>query len=471
MRKVPKRAFIFYSFFTIVIMILLGSIMNQLIVNNVELAATVDQLTETTWILIFFATFLLLILIFFLNYNTYEKYIKPIRNVSVVAKKLADGKYNARTYEAYYDDARMLASSINLLARNLQEMSIKTEIQNSHIAAVIDNMNSGLMLINEKGYIQLINRAFLHDFEGDSSDYIGYLYYDALSYEEIQSVVKDVFMLEETVQKTLIISSGIEQKYLAISGAPIFNNQKWKGVVLVFHNITEHKKLEEMRKDFVANVSHELKTPITSIKGFAETLLGGAKDDPEALTQFLQIINKESERMQNLIQDLLELSKLEKEDYQLKLEDINLKNLVEDVKCFVQYTAEEKNIHLEMELDQSYPIRVEPSKITQLLLNLVMNAIHYTKEGGRVKLTAKDTDEYVKISIEDTGIGIPKEELPRIFERFYRVDKARSRNSGGTGLGLAIVKHIVEAHGGKIEVESQLGKGTTFHIYLQNKIS
>jgi two-component system, OmpR family, phosphate regulon sensor histidine kinase PhoR len=478
MRNTSKGTFLAYALFVLVAMLLLGFLLVQVTTKYVNMAVeqslleeSLSLLTKNIWLLVGLAFCLMLIPIFMISYQVFEKYIKPIRSVTKVSQKLAKGQYNARTYETYYGESANLSSAINLLARNLQEMQIHNETQNDRLKAVIDNMNSGLMLVNEKGYIQLINRAFLEQFNGEISKYIGFLYYEVLPYEEVHDIVKDVFMVEEHVERTVVVSTGIERQFFSISGAPIFNHgNSLKGAVLVFHNITELKKLEEMRKDFVANVSHELKTPITSIRGFTETLLDGAMEDPAALQQFLSIINKESSRMQHLIEDLLQLSKLEKADLQLFSEKIKIEELVDGVISIVRHSLDEKDIELEVYIEPYLFIYADQARMIQLLINLVTNAIRYTPRKGKVTIQATNVDsEEVKISVADTGIGIPSEELPRVFERFYRVDKARSRDSGGTGLGLAIVKHIVEAHQGRITVDSEVNKGTRFNVYLKIK--
>lgn len=433
---------------------------------------SVTGMTANIWLFISVVLLMVLIVIFIIGYHFMDKYVRPIRSASQVARQLAEGNYNARTYETQYGETGQLTNSINLLARNLYEMNLQREIQNDRLMAVVENMDSGLILINEKGYIQLVNRAFLNTFKGESSSYLGYLYYEALSYEDVHDTVRDVFMFEKNIQKTMVVSLDIERRFFMISGAPIFNHSKeWKGVVLVFHDITDLKRLEEMRKDFVANVSHELKTPITSIKGFAETLLGGAQEDPEVREQFLSIIYKESGRLQLLISDLLELSKLEKEDLQLNIQKVTIRSLIDDVLSLVRHSAEEKEIEINVDVDPDLKLEVDSSRFTQLLLNLVTNAIHYTPEGEHIYINMDEHENDIKLTVRDTGIGIPSEHLPRIFERFYRVDKARSRNSGGTGLGLAIVKHIVEAHNGKIEVESEVNKGTTFSVILPKEFT
>lgn len=275
-------------------------------------------------------------------------------------------------------------------------------------------------------------------------------------------------MTEHKAKKQMHLPIGIERRYFEVYGVPILGtNEEWKGILLVFHDITEIKKLEQVRKDFVANVSHELKTPVTSIKGFTETLLDGAKEDKETLEHFLRIILEESDRLQSLILDLLELSKIEQQGYTLAIRDVNMSQLLEEMLPILCQKAEEKEIELILEpLEKEITIDGDYYRLKQIFINLISNAISYSLQGGRVTISMKEGLNSVAVSISDTGIGIAQEEIPRIFERFYRVDKARSRNSGGTGLGLAIVKHLVEAHKGKISVESKLGKGTTFTIEL-----
>ncbi|MGD6943493.1 two-component system histidine kinase PnpS [Cytobacillus gottheilii] len=397
-----------------------------------------------------------------------SNYTQPIESATKVAIELAKGNYRARTYEDPLNETSMLSNSINILARNLQEMVKSQEIQQDRIETLIENMGSGLVLIDSKGYINLINRSYKEIFEAKSSFYLHKLYYDVMNNNELTSMVEEVFMTEHKVRKQLMIPVGIERKHFDVSGVPIIGtNNVWKGVLLVFHDITELKKLEQMRKDFVANVSHELKTPITSIKGFSETLLDGAMEDKQALTDFLKIILQESDRLQSLIQDLLDLSKIEQQGFSLSKEIFDIQVMMKEVLAIMHGKLEEKDISLFFERQEAAVLMEgDPSRLKQVIINLLSNAISYTPQGGRVSLSVSEGPKKVHVKVQDTGIGIDQEEIPRIFERFYRVDKARSRNSGGTGLGLAIVKHIVEAHKGKISVTSDVGEGTAFHIEL-----
>ncbi|MFZ0368740.1 MAG: ATP-binding protein [Halobacillus sp.] len=433
---------------------------------------SLTNITKNIWLLIGVTLFLGLLVIFVIGFNVFSKYIRPIRSAANVATELARGNYKARTYEGHFGEAGQLSRSINILARNLQEMTSTQGMQENQLEAVINNMGNGLVLIDEKGYILLVNRAFLETFKGEPAEYISYLYHDAIPYTAIHETVKKIYMFEETVSETFVLPVKIDRKHLEVTGAPIFSeDRKWKGVVLVFHDISELKQLEQMRKDFVANVSHELKTPITSIRGFSETLLDGAMKDEAMLEQFLHIILKESGRLQSLIQDLLELSKLEREDFNLNIEQVTIQRLLSDLLPIVQQHADQKEVHLTTEVEGNTIIEGDSSRLKQVFMNLLTNAINYTKVDGNVSLTFKDFDDRVLVSVADNGVGIPQEEVSRIFERFYRVDKARSRNSGGTGLGLAIVKHIVEAHHGNVHVDSVVDEGTTFHVEIPKQFT
>jgi len=240
-----------------------------------------------------------------------------------------------------------------------------------------------------------------------------------------------------------------------------------RGAIAVFHDITRLKELEIIRQDFVANVSHELRTPLTTIKGYAETLLEGALKE-EVAFQFVQVIKRHTDRLTKIVEDLLMLSKIESKEFQLKIEFISLPDFINDVIDFVKEAAEKKEISIsQSKITSSQAVGADRNYLEQIFINLLDNAIKYTHEGGKVTISAIEKDKReIQFSIEDDGMGIPREDIPRIFERFYRVDKGRSQELGGTGLGLSIVKHLVQAHGGRVWVESQLGEGSTFYFTL-----
>src|SRR5690606_21143914 len=264
-----------------------------------------------------------------------------------------------------------------------------------------------------------------------------------------------------------------EERTLEVNLVPMLQvEQEWAGLVIVLHDITAIRRLERVRSEFVANVSHELKTPVAAVKGFAETLLAGAMNDETIAKQFLQIIYDESERLNRLIGDILELSKIESKRVPLQFSPVHLNSLFSKTIEMMRTEAEKKSIELEFQAGEELYIEADEDRLGQIIINLLSNGINYTPEGGKVKVNVISPQgdgegaERIRIIISDTGIGIPKKDLPRIFERFYRVDKARSRSSGGTGLGLSIVKHLVELHRGTIRVESDLGIGSRFIIEL-----
>ncbi|KON86780.1 alkaline phosphatase [Sporosarcina globispora] len=435
--------------------------------------AEFEKAYQQIWWILIISLGLSLFVIILLGSRITAQYTKPIESATKVAIELTKGNYRARTYEDEEDETGMLSKSINVLARNLQEMVKSQEMQQDRLGALIENMGSGLILIDSRGYINLMNRPYKEVFNVIPSEYLYRLYYEVIEHKGITEMVEEIFMTEQKVKKQLIIPVNIERRYFEVYGVPIIGtNDEWKGILLVFHDITELKKLEQMRKDFVANVSHELKTPITSIKGFSETLLDGAMENKQALTDFLSIILKESDRLQSLIQELLDLSKIEKQGFSLSIQQLDLTDVLEDVMAIMKGKAAEKDIVFEYQRDEK-PVNIEGDvhRLKQVFINIISNAISYTRNQGVIYISVTKAGSTVFTEIRDTGIGIEASEIPRIFERFYRVDKARSRNSGGTGLGLAIVKHLVEAHKGSISVKSEVGKGTTFIIELPKMIN
>ncbi|MCM3619417.1 cell wall metabolism sensor histidine kinase WalK [Sutcliffiella horikoshii] len=432
---------------------------------------SLQRVNQQIWGLLIASLGAAFVVILLLGVRITSQYTRPIESATKVAMELAKGNYKARTFEEHVDETGMLSQSINILARNLQDMTKAQEMQQDRLRTLIESMGSGLILIDGRGYVNLINRAYKETFDADSSEYLYRLYYEAIEHKEVVSLIEEIFMTEVNVRKQLLLPLKIERRHFEVYGAPIIGiNDEWKGIVLVFHDISELKKLEQMRKDFVANVSHELKTPITSIKGFSETLLDGAMNDKDTLEYFLSIILKESDRLQSLIEDLLDLSKIEKQGFKLNPEYFEINGILEEIFVILKRKAKEKEIELLLNRPpKDLFLFADASRVKQVFINLINNAIAYTPAGGEVKVNVEEVDGEIVIVVSDTGVGMEQEEIPRIFERFYRVDKARSRNSGGTGLGLAIVKHIVEAHHGSISVKSKLDNGTTFTVKLSKE--
>lgn len=434
----------------------------------VRLGVPMDELDDVyrnIWALLFVSFLVAFVVILILTSRLTNQMIKPIEDARRVANELAKGNFSARTYEGTNFETGELNRSINVLAKNLMQITRTYESQQERLETLIENMGSGLILINDTGDISLVNHSCDAIFQEETAKWHGSLYYQVIKNKKINTFIQKVFLTEERKRKQISLASGIYMHHYDVHGAPILaSDGDLKGIVLVFHDITELKKLEKARKDFVANVSHELKTPVTSLKGFTETLLEGAVNDDELRLKFLRIIANESDRLETLIFELLELSRIEGDAFSLNWQTVDIEPLIEEVFDMLGEKASAKQMTIEKKITGSPILAGEGARIKQILINLINNAIVYTHEGGTITVRVKEQAEQVVLEVEDTGIGLSKKEIPRIFERFYRVDRARSRNSGGTGLGLAIVKHLAEAHRAKLSVDSEPGKGTTFRI-------
>jgi len=283
----------------------------------------------------------------------------------------------------------------------------------------------------------------------------------------VEEMVERIIKGKQHLATEEIVINTPEEKILKVNGVPIMSNNRLEGAILVFHDITELRRLEKIRQDFVANVSHELRTPISSIKGYAETLLEGALEDKANAKEFISIIYQDSNRLASLINDLLDLSKIESGKLKMSFAALDSVLLIKKAVMVIDSQAKAKSIKLKIDISQNLPkIKADETRFSQVMINLLDNAIKYSSEGGTTSIFAKVVENVLQIDISDTGIGISENDLPRIFERFYRVDKARSRELGGTGLGLSIVKHIVSSHGGQVWVKSELGLGSTFSFTI-----
>jgi two-component system phosphate regulon sensor histidine kinase PhoR len=331
--------------------------------------------------------------------------------------------------------------------------------------ALLDSMADGLLLLDGGGHIQLANRAFTKLF-GLETDLRSRTIIEALRLHELAGLVDSLTAETPELEHDLRLSAPNE-RWLQVSAAAIFSaGGTRQGTILVFHDLTRLKQLESARKDFVANVSHELRTPLSLIKGYVETLLDGARDNPEVAVKFLQTIDRNAERLKLLIEDLLTISELESGRVTLNLQGVALVPLAEKVFGDLKTRAIARNVTLLNQIP-NVTVRADPDRLEQVLSNLVDNAIKYGRAGGLVTASGRMLDDgHLEVIVQDDGPGIPGEALERVFERFYRVDKARSREQGGTGLGLSIVKHIVQSHGGKVWAKSAPGQGCSFCFTL-----
>jgi two-component system phosphate regulon sensor histidine kinase PhoR len=436
------------------------------VVGVIQISINLDEVNaslEKVWISLTGGLVIAYLLAGFASSRIASGVTRPIEEITQVAVDIAQKRFHRRVNEEGKDEIGRLGRAINRMAESLQFQLETIRKNERRLKSVIESMESGLLLINSRGRISIANRAFERMFGIPAHDLIG-LPYERLSCpSELAPLVTECAEKQMRIRKELHLHEP-EERILEANLAPMWVEPHGVGVVAVFHDLTAIRRLEQMRRDFVANVSHELKTPVTSIRGFAETLLDGAMEEHETCKEFLQIILKESIRLQRLVSDLLDLSQIESKQFRLKLENHDVERLVHPVVKTLEDQIRGKQLALAVEIPENFVVQVDADRFQQILLNLLANAMNYTPAGGKITLRVEKVENHWRLIVADTGIGIPKEDLPRIFERFYRVDKARSRDSGGTGLGLAIVKHLVEVHHGKIQVESTLGKGTCFTL-------
>jgi two-component system phosphate regulon sensor histidine kinase PhoR len=334
------------------------------------------------------------------------------------------------------------------------------------LGAIAGEMQAGVLALGAKGAVLYANPFFLKSFPVEGG----------VEGRTVREIIDDPALLK-AVERLLRGRQGRAEEIELSERGALFKvrmvplemvGKGGRSLLLFLHDITEEKKVETIKKDFVANVSHELRTPLASIKGYAETLLDGAMEERETLMEFLRVIDRHATRMSRLIDDLLVLSRLESHELPMVMSQVDLKELVSGVvKGFEKQARDKKGIAIAVSIPEGLPKALgDRDRLEQVVVNLLDNAIKYTTSGGGVSVSASSEDDRVRVEVRDTGIGIPEGDLPRIFERFYRVDKARSRELGGTGLGLAIVKHIIQGHGGRLHVESAPGKGSAFSFVV-----
>jgi len=399
----------------------------------------------------------------------------PIEKMTRVANQITNMNYRARVTIPSRDEIGQLGHAINKMSESLQFQMHQIQEDESRLKSVLENMTSGVVMIDRDGKIVLLNRSAEEQLGFAAAELLGQTYTHAKTHQELTRMVAECFQRREPLRGEVVFHYP-EERTFDIHLVPMtVANDEYAGILIVLHDITAIRRLERMRSEFVANVSHELKTPIAAVKGFAETLLGGAASDPETSKAFLQIIYDESERLNRLIGDILDLSKIESKRVPLQYSPVEMKSFVERIFHMMATEAGKKRIELEAVVNSDVYIEADEDRLQQIFINLLANGITYSHDEGRVRVLVEPLpadperpDEYerVRITVQDYGVGIPKKDLPRIFERFYRVDKARTRLSGGTGLGLSIVKHLVELHKGSIRVESTLGMGTKFIVEL-----
>jgi len=382
-------------------------------------------------------------------------------NLVAVAEKLESGDFSHRVELPSEPELARIGKFLNQVAMEAETRIDALETERSHLRSVVSSMGEGVLVTDSAGFVWLANSAFNEIFEirGETS---------RRSPLELTHQIQ----LEDLIVSTLMSGSGSTSeiqlqghpnRHVALASTPLGEGL---GAVVVARDTTDLVRLTQVRRDFIANISHELKTPLAAIRGYTETLRDGAMEEPESSHRFLGRILQQCSRLQTLLEDLLTLSRLENLEGQVEPQPVDLKSVLDDCLETLAPQIGEKQINLEVNVKPLPDQTGDPEALRRLFINLLENAIKYNHSEGRVTVQLSPKDRHVILQVDDTGIGIPSTSIDRVFERFYRVDKGRSRDEGGTGLGLAIVKHVAQLHGGRVEVESHLGKGSTFQVYL-----
>jgi two-component system phosphate regulon sensor histidine kinase PhoR len=392
-------------------------------------------------------------------------YTGRIERLREFSRRVAEGDFRPLAPDGAADSLEALGASLNQTASRL-DRTIRTLTEERNLsAAILGSMVEGVAVVNAGERLAFANPGFASILGLDIPPVAGSSLLEVVRQTELIGAVRRVLAGEPRVEAE-IVTGTLRQHYFAATVASVRAGET-SGAVIVLHDITDLRKLERVRRDFVANVSHEFRTPLTAIQGFAETLIGGAIDDPQNRGRFLAIILEHSRRLARLTEDLLRLSQMDAEQLELEIRAVSVPQLIESCYETAQRRAGEKGLTLSLNLPSQIPeVLADNRRLQEVLQNLLDNAIQYTLPGGKIVLSAETRGDDVIFTVADTGIGIPQADQPRIFERFYRVDVARSREAGGTGLGLSISKHLVEAQGGRIWVESEVGVGSKFHFSI-----
>ena len=401
-----------------------------------------------------------LLTFFFVKKSMAERIRKLVRS----AERSAEGEFE----KALADDPgfEVLAHAANRVAGVLKSRVAAVENEKKKLSAILENMAEGVLAVDRRRQVLIMNPGAAAILEVSRESALGESLIAVARNREIDEMMERALMEQSRFVREVELSHP-HRKMVRAHAVGISSGGEVSGI-LVLNDISEMRRLENLRREFVANVSHELRTPLTSLRGFVETLLAGAVRDPVRSASFLKMMEEDAVRLNRLIDDLLELSKIESKEIPLAIEPVDLGSEIEKALPVFQSRIEEKKLKVEkiFTIPPAEPIAADRDRLKQVLVNLLDNAIKFGKPGGRIILRAEQVADKIKVSVEDDGIGIPREAVPRVFERFFCVDKARSRALGGTGLGLAIVKHIIEAHGGMVSCESEIGRGSKFSFTL-----
>ncbi|OGR42259.1 MAG: hypothetical protein A2X28_09435 [Elusimicrobia bacterium GWA2_56_46] len=430
----------------------------------VRLAVPASQLESLRTLLkktLLAALALALLLSLFLSMAVSAGFSRPFEKIVYGSKKFAAGDFSYRIQKDFHGEMGRLAETLNSMSAAIQEYLRRVETQSQQLSAAFGNMAEGVLVTGPDARVTALNPAMERIFSVKTEASVSRPLLEVIPNARLSKICARVLSEGKPVSEEMELSTPVRGIF-SVTASPVFENGGVSGCLMVVHDITEVRRLEAKRRDFVANVSHELKTPLTAIRGYVETLLGGAVDDRKHTIEFLGVIHAQAERLDNIVSDLLKLSSLESSAVEIRKGNIELKDLADSLIAGLASVFKSKNAVISNMIPPGLIVRADPEKLGQVFINLLDNAVKFSPGNAQVELSAQEPRGNVKVLIKDNGIGIPQNQLGRIFERFYRVDKARSREMGGTGLGLSIVKHVVELHGGSVGAESAEGRGSTF---------
>lgn len=390
----------------------------------------------------------------------------PISHMNRMALKMAGGDLSQRVAVESRDEIGQLAQSLNVMADRLHDNLNQLAQEKSKLEMILTTMADPIIVTDRDGRVTLFNPASERLFGITQDRMIGHKLSDYRDLRDVDSIVRHALSEGKTVRRELDVTMPAALEVNAYASPVNDQDGNTTGVVVVLRDVTEYRRLVEMRKEFVANASHELRTPVASVRAIVGALQSGALDDPDAAERFLGSLDSEIDRLSQLLEDLLNLSELESGKKRLHKTMTNLRGAVEEASRDLRAGAESFGLAISNNVPAELTAFVDPQQIRQVMVNLLDNAIKYTPDGGSIEVFGREAGNLVTVSVRDTGVGIPMQDIDRIFERFYRVDKARSRMMGGTGLGLTIVQEIAQAHGGRVMVDSEIGQGSTFTVVL-----
>ncbi|MBP6916342.1 MAG: ATP-binding protein [Smithellaceae bacterium] len=401
-----------------------------------------------------------LLIALFISYRLAE----PIRAMERFTEKLRQGEPVGAILLNTADETKKLADNINFLVEELKDKIRIANEEKSKLMTALTSMTEGVLIINAQGLIEFVSPVLGDMLSVRYEDVFGKTLMEAFRSAELQKILTEFKRTGENITREITLDMA-EAVILNVSVSAVHGYPQEDKTMIVFHDVTRLKKLEKVKEDFVANVTHEIRTPLTAIIGYLETIKNGAIGNIDETKKFVDIILNQAERLNRLVEDLLTLSHIELKELKFNFENVSINAAITNVISLVEAKAKEKKITIHNNVRENFPmIRADKDKLTQIFVNILDNAVKFTPESGRITIVAKEADAYTAVSISDTGIGVPRDEIQRLGERFYRVDRSRSRDLGGTGLGLSIVKHLMIAHGGRMEIESELGRGTTVFL-------